>query len=412
MTYSSTSTVRPSFVQLRVFGLQMTTMLYPQDSLDGTDLPASNQKDRHNMDRQGTFGAEDSGEGLVFGEVDEEFSTPVSVTRASSRAADVTSTDGVFYSPETSPPAVDTPAEPAVTDTAVVHTYPTACAAASSADSAGAGEQTHSSSDAQQTEQQQLAVGSDDSSDSEVDAVGHAAPDDAAAKELTLLLSSAALPGDTALPAAGVPPAPDSSASDLAPQLQQSHSATAADTFASSPLHQSGLLSLAELTLSSTSSQQAGSMQQALPPSSPSAATTASSDTGEADDTTGDSAAEAAAGDDAATGPADAAISMSGAADSQWAAGSGLEAQGSSSAAAAAGSASGSSPSSSRQVQPDMHVSPPCSPVAVHGSAGLERAASWQLQHAAAAAAGTAAHPAPPRSDMDLAKLRWGQQRY
>lgn len=39
------------------------------------------------------------------------------------------------------------------------------------------------------------------------------------------------------------------------------------------------------------------------------------------------------------------------------------------------------------------------------GSGG-ERTASWQLQHAAAAAAGTAAHPAPPRSDMQLTRLR------
>jgi len=386
----------------------------PLDSLDGTDLPASNQKDRHIIDRQGTFGAEDSGEGLVFGEVDEEFSTPVSVTRASSRAADVTSADGVFYSPATSPPALDTPAEPAVTGTAVVHADPSASAAASSAaDSAGAGGHAHSSSDAQQTGQQQLAVGSEDSSDSEVDAVGGTAPDAAAAKELTLLLSSAALPGDTALPAAGAPPPHDSSTSETAPQLQQSHSATTADAFTSSPLHQSGLLSLAELTLNSTSSHQAESMQQALPPSSPSAATTASSDTGltgDVDETTGDSTADAAAAAAAvAAGPAGDVLSMSGDADIQWAAGSGLEAQGSSTAAVE-GSASGSSRSSSRQVQPGMHLSPPCSPVAVHGSAGLERAASWQLQHAAAAAAGTAAHPAPPRSDMDLTKLRWGQQ--
>jgi hypothetical protein len=52
-----------------------------------------------------------------------------------------------------------------------------------------------------------------------------------------------------------------------------------------------------------------------------------------------------------------------------------------------------------------MHP-PPLSPIQTHGSGGLDRAPSWQLQHAAAAAAGTAAHPAPPRSDMDLAKLR------
>lgn len=44
----------------------------------------------------------------------------------------------------------------------------------------------------------------------------------------------------------------------------------------------------------------------------------------------------------------------------------------------------------------------PHSPVA----GGLDRSHSWQLQHAAAEAAGTAPHPAPPRSDIDLAKLR------
>lgn len=38
---------------------------------------------------------------------------------------------------------------------------------------------------------------------------------------------------------------------------------------------------------------------------------------------------------------------------------------------------------------------------------GVERTASWQLQHAAAAAAGTAAHPAPPRSDLQLTRLRY-----
>lgn len=39
-------------------------------------------------------------------------------------------------------------------------------------------------------------------------------------------------------------------------------------------------------------------------------------------------------------------------------------------------------------------------------AAGIERTASWQLQHAAAAAAGTATHPAPPRSDLHLTRLR------
>jgi hypothetical protein len=54
-----------------------------------------------------------------------------------------------------------------------------------------------------------------------------------------------------------------------------------------------------------------------------------------------------------------------------------------------------------------VYLSPPGSPVKYHSDGGLERAPSWQLQHAAAAAAGTAAHPAPPRSDMDLTRLRW-----
>jgi ribosomal protein L9 len=69
-----------------------------------------------------------------------------------------------------------------------------------------------------------------------------------------------------------------------------------------------------------------------------------------------------------------------------------------------------------QQPQPDKHQqqlqqrsvqnSPVTSPRSDQHATGLERAASWQLQHAAAAAAGTAAHPAPPRSDMHLTRLR------
>jgi hypothetical protein len=58
------------------------------------------------------------------------------------------------------------------------------------------------------------------------------------------------------------------------------------------------------------------------------------------------------------------------------------------------------------QQQHRRALSPPRSPLSPRSPAsGLERSASWQLQHAAAAAAGTAAHAAPPRSDLHLARL-------
>jgi hypothetical protein len=144
----------------------------------------------------------------------------------------------------------------------------------------------------------------------------------------------------------------------------------------------SGLLSLAELTLNSSSRDQAASQMQPDSPSSPSAVASASSDT-----------AAPAATDAAAVDSAIASASQPAAA-AAVATGSTLAAS-----PAAAGSPHGRGSS--------VRLSPPCSPIKTHSSGGLDRAPSWQLQHAAAAAAGTAAHPAPPRSDMDLTRLRW-----
>lgn len=287
----------------------------------------------------------------MFGEMDEEeqevFSTPLAVTRASSRAADTPSVDGGPRS-GTDSPAHDAGAE-------------------------GQGS-THTAAAPLDTEalQQQLASAAVAVGDVTQVAAQEQAPPDSIA------------PLDADAPAA----APAAAAADEAPALvsapsaadpQQVAAADAVPEPAALPATgSSGLLSLAELSLhskdgagsSSTEQQQ----QHPASPSSPSAVSTASSDTSVTAD-------DDAAGAEAPGDPAVAAIEA---------------------AAAAAGGAAGSPSSSGRQVH---HA---CSPIQTHGSAGLERAPSWQLQHAAATAAGTAAHPAPPRSDMDLAKLRWG----
>jgi hypothetical protein len=142
---------------------------------------------------------------------------------------------------------------------------------------------------------------------------------------------------------------------------------------------QSGLLSLHELAAGVAHAGSPPSEQHEQEPGSPSAASTSSSSSGH--------------GDAAAAALASLAVADDG--------GGG----GSSSSTLAVGWDAAAGPSSQPQQQQESastQLSPPCSP----GASGLDRAASWQLQHAAAAAAGTAAHPAPPRSDIDLTKLR------
>lgn len=248
------------------------------------------------------------------------FSTPLAVTRASSRAAE---TPGTYHSPHSSPPTGRATPQAAGHDTAALA-------------AAALQQQLSSVSQGQPTAQEDAAAPH----------TGH---------------STAATQADNAAPA---------------PLLQPATMTDAADT----SRHTSGLLSLAELTLHASSSGGGGPADQAQPqsPSSPSAVSSTSSDTA--------MPAAAAADDAGAAAAADVPDTSS---------------SSSSALATAAGSPRADAGGSSSR------LSPPCSPIKTqHSSGGLDRAPSWQLQHAAAAAAGTAAQPAPPRSDMDLAKLR------
>lgn len=325
------------------------------------------------------FGDEDSSGGLVFGEVEDEvFSTPLAVTRASSRAVETphSADDATFHSPHSTSPPGHTPAGNAaeLAAAALQQQFPEASIATDSTASAG---EPSTGAAADQTVEllehaSEVNVSTSDSGDK----------DDASSTPEPHL--------EPAAPAAAVTDSPTTAAADS--DRQTAAVADAAELTAVAGSSGSGLLSLAELTLNSSSNSssrdQAVSQMQPNSPSSPSAMSSTSSDT-------------------AAPATANAA-----AAAAEWAvAGDSADASASQPAAAAAvtGSSLAASPAaagSPRGRGSTVRLSPPCSPIKTHSSGGLDRAPSWQLQHAAAAAAGTAAHPAPPRSDMDLTRLR------